>query len=890
MSASAYARTLLFQALAIGLPLIGAGAVFAALPAGLDNRSSIGAYLGGNMPTTPGGARPTTLSATGAFSNTAAMTPHAGLVPYGVNSPFWTDGAAKSRWIGLPYDGGAPGSAGAPQIGFSATGNWAFPNGTVFVKHFEIVVNEQTNAKRRMETRILVRDANGAIYGNSYRWRGDNTDADIVTSPANETLTITNPDGATTREQTYFFPGPNDCTRCHNDNGGTGYTLGVKTRQLNGGFTYTATGRTDNQIHTWNHLGMLSGGVPDQTDYPQYDKLVAVDNVAATLEHRVRSYLDANCAQCHRPGGEGPLYDGRFETPILNQNLVGDGVSGSNALVRYNIGISRIHVRDGSTGLPMPPIGRNVLHQAALDTQEAWVNYPYDVTGVFTYGDAAKVRIKFDRPLDPATAAVASNYALNNGATVNAVVLEADRRVVTLTTSALSNAMSYNVTVNRVKELQTPQNPIWPNTLRSFTPQAAPAAGLLEFSAVAYDAREGMGFATIRVNRSVGGTGAVSVSYGTDNGTATAGTDYATTAGVLNWANGDMSPRYFNVPLTMDTLAEGSETINLFLSNATGGAAIGANLSAVLTVMDGGGRADFNADGRSDILWHNSATGMLYELQMNGFAVGPSAVIDQETDLNWKVVAVADLNGDGKADVVWQNTATGQVYGLIMNGTTVAAEGPIYVEPNTNWKIVGAGDFNGDGKADLLWKNDATGDVFMLGVNGLAPTGGFVIYSEPNVNWQIQKVADFNADGRADILWRNVATGDVFVLLMNGGVIVGGGVIYSEPNTNWQIQAAADFNGDGRSDILWRNVATGDVFMMLMNGTTITGGSVFYSEPNADWKIVATGDYNGDGRADILWRNTATGQVFMMLMNGFTISSGGFVYTEPNQSWKILGP
>jgi hypothetical protein len=301
-------------------------------------------------------------------------------------------------------------------------------------------------------------------------------------------------------------------------------------------------------------------------------------------------------------------------------------------------------------------------------------------------------------------------------------------------------------------------------------------------------------------------------------------------------------------------------------------------------------QSDFNGDGRSDILWRNSATGMLYEMQMNGTTVGSTAVIDQETDLNWKVAAVADLNNDGRADVVWQNNATGQVYGLLMNGTTVASEGTIYVEPNTSWKIVGAGDFNGDGNADLLWKNNTTGDVFLLLLNGLNVVSGGVIYSEPNTNWVIQKVADFNGDGRADIVWRNTATGDVYMMLMNGTTVIGGGVIYSEPNTAWQIQAAADFSGDGRADVLWRNTTTGDVYMMLMNGTTITGGSVFYGEPNAAWKIVASGDYNGDNRADILWRNTSTGQVFMMLMNGFTISSGGFVYTEPDQNWKILGP
>jgi alpha-tubulin suppressor-like RCC1 family protein len=300
-------------------------------------------------------------------------------------------------------------------------------------------------------------------------------------------------------------------------------------------------------------------------------------------------------------------------------------------------------------------------------------------------------------------------------------------------------------------------------------------------------------------------------------------------------------------------------------------------------------RTDFNLDGRSDILWHNASTGMVYEMQMNGLAVSAAAVIDQRSDLNWSVAATAPLRNTAFS-YYWHNQATGEVYGVVMDGTVKLSERSVYVEPNTSWKIVGSGDFDGNGYTSLLWRNVSTGDLFVLKLEGTFASGGAVIYSEPNMNWQTQQVADFNGDGFADVLWRNTATGDVFMMLMNGTTVAGGGVIYSEPNAAWQIQAAADFNGDGRADILWRNTATGDVYMMLMNGTTITGGSVFYGEPNADWKIVATGDNNGDGRADILWRNTATGQVFMMLMDGFTISGGGFVYTEPDQNWKIVGP
>jgi hypothetical protein len=117
------------------------------------------------------------LSQTGAFTDTPNLVPAPALIPYTVNSPIWSDGAAKRRWLALATNA---------EILFGATGDWTIPNGSVFVKHFELSVNElNPGIRRRLETRFLVRDTNGAAYGVTYKWRSDNSDADLLGSSLN---------------------------------------------------------------------------------------------------------------------------------------------------------------------------------------------------------------------------------------------------------------------------------------------------------------------------------------------------------------------------------------------------------------------------------------------------------------------------------------------------------------------------------------------------------------------------------------------------------------------------------------------------------------------------------------------------------------------------------
>lgn len=117
-------------------------------------------------------------------------------------------------------------------------------------------------------------------------------------------------------------------------------------------------------------------------------------------------------------------------------------------------------------------------------------------------------------------------------------------------------------------------------------------AGQLQFSAAAYSVTEDGVSAVITVSRTGGRAGAVSVSYATSDGTATAGADYTTATGTLNWGDGDGADKTFLIPIIKDAdNTEPNETMTLTLSAPTGGVVLGTPATAaVLTILksDGG--------------------------------------------------------------------------------------------------------------------------------------------------------------------------------------------------------------------------------------------------------------------------------------------------------------
>ena len=109
--------------------------------------------------------------------------------------------------------------------------------------------------------------------------------------------------------------------------------------------------------------------------------------------------------------------------------------------------------------------------------------------------------------------------------------------------------------------------------------------GVVAFNADAFSVNEPAGAATITVKRTIGATGAARVNYSVNGGMAVAGCDYTAVSGTLSWADGDMTPKTFTVPIANDVFDENDEAINLTLSNASG-ASLGTPSTAALTITD----------------------------------------------------------------------------------------------------------------------------------------------------------------------------------------------------------------------------------------------------------------------------------------------------------------
>jgi uncharacterized repeat protein (TIGR03806 family) len=320
------------------------------------------------MPHHIGGAIPPRLSQTGAFTDLRTLTPASGLIPYDLIVPFWSDGAAKSRYLALPK---------GSRIGFTPDGEWSFPPGTVFVKTFELPTDAANpQVKRRLETRLLVRDDQGGVYGVDYKWRPDNSDADLLPTSLTENIPVRGRDGRI-HEQTWYYPSRENCLTCHNSH--TSGVLGLKTRQLNRTLTYPS-GVSDNELRTLNHLRLLDTQL-SEAQLQSLPRLAALTDTSRSIEDRARSYLDANCGHCHRPGGTVAYFDARYSTPLARQELIdgpvliNEGIDRPHVISPHDIWRSIAYMRTNTDGdIRMPPLARETIDAQGVAVLRDWIN------------------------------------------------------------------------------------------------------------------------------------------------------------------------------------------------------------------------------------------------------------------------------------------------------------------------------------------------------------------------------------------------------------------------------------------------------------------------------------------------------------------------------------
>ncbi len=309
-------------------------------------------------------AMPATLSATGLFTDLAALTPSPALIDYELNSPLWSDGARKQRWFVLPD---------AQTIGFAADGAWTFPAGTITVKHFELV--RAGGGLTRVETRVMVNRPDGWV-GYTYRWRGDQSDADLLVNGASAGYDTVNPATGAAVRVNWTFPSQAQCLNCHTQ--ATGRVLGLNTLQINRDHTYQSSGTSDNQLRTLNHIGMFSQNVGDAA---QYGALPNPTGGGAPLESRAKAYLESNCSNCHRPGGPTPVnMDLRYTTGVADMRLVGVAaerptVGGAVRIVAGNHAASDLWRRASSgSATRMPPLGVSLVDDAGVNVLADWID------------------------------------------------------------------------------------------------------------------------------------------------------------------------------------------------------------------------------------------------------------------------------------------------------------------------------------------------------------------------------------------------------------------------------------------------------------------------------------------------------------------------------------
>ena len=293
-----------------------------------------------------GAGFPATLAEFGFFDDGAAQRPTAGVTPYRLNTPLWSDGSDKLRFVYLP--------AGA-KARAQGEGLLDLPVGAALIKTFKF-------GNQLIETRVLLHRADGWL-ALPYQWNAAQTEARLVLAGAR--VPVTTPAGVAI---SYAIPNKNQCKECHGLSGAV-TPIGPKARNLAASWL------------TALHRAKRLDAVPAVAQrLPLWEERAKVP-----LADAARGYLDANCAHCHNPRSSAsnsgldlrweqsdPINFGIYKRPVAagrgSGNLDFDIVPGDPD---HSILLYRMGSLEG--GISMPEVGRSSIDPAGLDIVTRWV-------------------------------------------------------------------------------------------------------------------------------------------------------------------------------------------------------------------------------------------------------------------------------------------------------------------------------------------------------------------------------------------------------------------------------------------------------------------------------------------------------------------------------------
>jgi uncharacterized repeat protein (TIGR03806 family) len=304
--------------------------------------------------------------------DSAAVVRSAGVTPYDVNTPLFSDYAVKYRTVWLPP---------STSVSYNAQGRFEFPVGTVITKSFGFPADFRVaNAPVKwIETRVLVRAASGWT-GSSYVWDDAQKVAQVSAGGEVVSLSFIDAEGHT-QSPTYLVPSQAQCKKCH-ANDGNMITLGPSAAQLNRDFGY-ATG-TENELTYWSHAGLLKGA-PSAAQAPKLP--VWDDPTTGSTEARARAYLQANCYYCHNGNGEarttGLVLSNGPNADTYALGICKPPVAAGKAAANEHYDIVPGHpeqsilvyrMQSTAPSIMMPELGRSLEHVEAVQLVSDWIS------------------------------------------------------------------------------------------------------------------------------------------------------------------------------------------------------------------------------------------------------------------------------------------------------------------------------------------------------------------------------------------------------------------------------------------------------------------------------------------------------------------------------------